>query len=123
MSRDWLLYLGDLIEGAEKIERFVRGRTFETFLLVELAFDAVLFNLHVIGEATKMLPADVLAELPRSDRSGPARLRDLIAHHYFALDPEIIWEVVTKHVPAMLAKARELEVKAQNETRGAGEAQ
>ena len=31
MSRDWLLYLGDLIESGEKIERFVTGRTFETF--------------------------------------------------------------------------------------------
>ena len=43
MSRDWLLYLGDLIESGEKIERFVSGRTFETFLAEEAIFDAVLF--------------------------------------------------------------------------------
>ncbi len=40
MSRDWPLYLGDLIESGEKIERFVTGRTFETFLSDEAIFDA-----------------------------------------------------------------------------------
>ena len=117
MSRDWLLYLGDLIESGEKIERFVHGRTFETFLSDEAIFDAVLFNLQVIGEATKKLPAEARSALSEAGGSAPARLRDLIAHHYFALDAEIIWEVATTHVPRMLAQARELMKKAQNDNR------
>jgi len=117
VSRDWLLYLGDLIESGEKIERFVRGRTFETFLSDEAIFDAVLFNLQVIGEATKKLPAEARSVLSEAGGSAPARLRDLIAHHYFALDAEIIWEVVTLHVPRMLAQARELLKKTQNDNR------
>ncbi|MBL8254524.1 MAG: DUF86 domain-containing protein [Candidatus Competibacter sp.] len=117
MSRDWLLYLGDLIESGEKIERFVSGRTFETFLADEAIFDAVLFNLQVIGEATKKLPAEARSALSEAGGSAPARLRDLIAHHYFALDAEIIWEVATTHVPRMLAQARELLKKTQNDNR------
>ncbi len=117
MSRDWLLYLGDLIESGEKIERFVSGRTFETFLAEEAIFDAVLFNLQVIGEATKKLPAEARSALSEAGGAGPARLRDLIAHHYFALDAEIIWEVATTHVPRMLAQARELLKKTQNDNR------
>ncbi len=117
MSRDWLLYLGDLIESGEKIERFVSGRTFETFLAEEAIFDAVLFNLQVIGEATKKMPVEARSTLSEAGGSAPARLRDLIAHHYFALDAEIIWEVATTHVPRMLAQARELLKKAQNDNR------
>ncbi len=117
MSRDWLLYLGDLIESGEKIERFVSGRTFQTFLADEAIFDAVLFNLQVIGEATKKLPAEARSALSEAGGAGPARLRDLIAHHYFALDAEIIWEVATTHVPRMLAQARELLKKTQNDNR------
>jgi uncharacterized protein with HEPN domain len=117
VSRDWLLYLGDLIESGEKIERFVSGRTFETFLFDEAIFDAVLFNLQVIGEATKKLPAEARSALSEAGGAGPARLRDLIAHHYFALDAEIIWEVATTHVPRMLAQARELMKKTQNDNR------
>jgi uncharacterized protein with HEPN domain len=71
----------------------------------EAAFDAGLFNLQVIGEAIKKLPTDARAMLPQADRRGPARLRDLIAHHYFALDADIIWEVANQHVPALLNHA------------------
>ena len=117
MSRDWLLSLGDLIESGEKIERFVSGRTFQTFLADEAIFDAVLFNLQVIGEATKKLPAEARSALSEAGGSAPARLRDLIAHHYFALDAEIIWEVAATHVPRMLAQARELLKKTQNDNR------
>ena len=81
------------------------GHTIEQFVADEDAFDAVLFNLQVIGEAVKKLPPNVRALLPEADRSGPARLCDLIAHHYFALDPDIIWEVANRHVPALLNHA------------------
>ncbi len=105
MSRSWLLYLDDLIASAERIGRLTVGRSIEQFVADEAAFDAVLFNLQVIGEAIKKLPADALASFPDADRRGPARLRDLIAHHYFALDPDIIWEVANRHVPALLNHA------------------
>jgi uncharacterized protein with HEPN domain len=103
-----LLYLDDLIESAEKIERFVAGRTFAAFSSEEAILDAVLFNLQVIGEAVKHLPEEARSAMPETSDSGPARLRDLIVHHYFALDVEIIWEVATTHVPRMLVQARRL---------------
>lgn len=31
MSRDWVLYLDDLIDSAEKVQRFLRGRSYEEF--------------------------------------------------------------------------------------------
>lgn len=115
MSRSWLLYLDDPIASGEKIGRLVGGRTFTTFCADEAVFDAVLFNLQVIGEAAKKLPDDVRAAMPEAGGAGPARLRDLIAHHYFSLDAEIIWEVATSHVPRLLAQAISL----RNRTEGA----
>ena len=53
MSRDWLLYLDDLIASAQKIGRMTAGLTQTEFVHDEAAFDAVLFNLQVIGEAIK----------------------------------------------------------------------
>ncbi len=110
MSRDWLLYLDDMIASAEKIGRFVAGKTCASFVADEMSFDAVLFNLQIIGEAYKNIPQDVW---PEATSAGPARLRDLIAHHYFALDAEIIWEVATVHVPALLIMAQELLAKSE----------
>ena len=79
MSRDWLLYLDDLIDSAEKVQRFLKGRRFEGFASDEMLFE-----------------------------SGPARLRHPIAHNYFAVDPQIVWEAATQHVPRMLTHAKQL---------------
>jgi uncharacterized protein with HEPN domain len=108
VSRDWLLYLDDLIASAERIERYVAERDATEATGAEALFDAVLFNLQVIGEAVKRLPADALAQLPEAADARPARLRDLIAHRYFALDPEIIWDAASTHVPKLLLQARAL---------------
>ncbi|MFM9970795.1 MAG: DUF86 domain-containing protein [Burkholderiales bacterium] len=108
MLRDWLLYLDDLIESAEKIMKFVRGCTFESFSIDEMLFDAVLFNLEVIGEAVKKFPEEAKAAVPDANWVGPARMRDLIAHHYFTVDRQIVWEAATRHVPKLLADARQL---------------
>ncbi len=35
-------------------------------------------------------------------------LDDLIAHHYFAIESSIIFEVITRHVPALLTHAEAL---------------
>ena len=109
MSRSWLLFLDDLIGSAEKIARIVAGRDAQALRADEAAFDAVLFNLQVIGEAIKRLPDEQSAALSPRHQAGPARLRDLIAHHYFAVDPDIIWDVAVHHVPALLAEARALQ--------------
>ena len=106
MSRSWLLYLDDLIASAEKIERMTAGRNFDQFVAEEAIFDAVLFNLQVIGEAVKKLPDEAGVLFTEVHRSAPARLRDLIAHHYFALDPDIVWEVARRHVPVLLGEAK-----------------
>jgi uncharacterized protein with HEPN domain len=56
----------------------------------QIAFDALLYRLLVIGEAVKALPADLLDQEPNVPWSEVARLRDLLAHHYYRVDPQII---------------------------------
>jgi uncharacterized protein with HEPN domain len=108
MSRDWLLFLDDLIASAQKIGRLTYGLNAEQLAGNEAAFDAVLFNLQVIGEAVKAFPPEALKGLSAEHRSAPARLRDLIAHHYFSLDSDIIWDVAVHHVPSLLVEALNL---------------
>lgn len=108
MLRSWLLYLDDLIASARKIVRLTTSLDAAAFAADETAYDAALFNLLVIGEAVKRLPEEAVAQLSEVHRVGLARLRDLVAHHYFAIEHEIIWEVATRHVPALLAEAEAL---------------
>ena len=56
MSRDPALYLEDTQKSCEKIIRFSEGLDVDTLNSDAMRFDAILFNLHVIGEAVKNLP-------------------------------------------------------------------
>lgn len=65
MSRDWRLYVKDILQCCEKICRFTAGMTTEQFLVDDRTYDAVLRNLEIIGEAAKRLPPDVRARIPQ----------------------------------------------------------
>ncbi|MDO8704773.1 MAG: DUF86 domain-containing protein [Sulfuricaulis sp.] len=108
MSRDWLLYLDDIAQGAGKILRYISDLSFEEFCANDVIFDAVLFNLQVIGEAAKKLPDAVKVAVPGIEWSDAAKFRDIIAHHYFALDAQIVWDVARNRVPEIRDAAQAL---------------
>jgi uncharacterized protein with HEPN domain len=121
VSRDWLLFLDDLIEAANKVAGFVEKRDFAAFHSDEGIFDAVLMNLLIVGESVKQLPPEAIAAMPDVDWSGAAGLRDIIAHHYFAIDPELVWDIARNHVPPTRVAAMALRAKldSQKEYNGA----
>ena len=106
MSRDWKLYLADIVDAADKIFRFTQALSYDEFCQTESVFDAVLFNLQIIGEAVKQLPAHATAMMPEIAWTDAARFRDLVAHHYFSIDPEIVWNIVKQRIPDLRATAR-----------------
>jgi uncharacterized protein with HEPN domain len=66
----------------------------------------VLRNLEVIGETAKRLPEDIRRGVPTIEWRKIAGLRDIIAHGYFGVDHDILWNVVAEKVPELL---REME--------------
>ncbi|MEA3278133.1 MAG: DUF86 domain-containing protein [Pseudomonadota bacterium] len=100
--------MDDIIEHGERIGRLLKGHTFESFCADESDFQAVLFSLLIIGEATKNLPDDVRIAYPAVNWTGAAGLRDIIVHRYFGLDSEIIWDAATVHVPRLLDAGQRL---------------
>ena len=57
-----------------------------------MRIDGVHHNLYVIGEAVKKLPRELREENPDIPWSEIAGMRDVIAHAYFALDLDILWQ-------------------------------
>lgn len=97
-----------MIVSGEKIGRYVGGRTRAAFEADEQAFDAVLKNLEVIGEASKRIPMDLKDAHPEILWRDIAGLRDIIVHEYFGLDRDIVWDVVDQRVPLLLEQLRRL---------------
>ena len=60
-------------------------------------------NLEVIGEAARQLPDDIRRALPAHPWPDIIGMRHILAHGYFAVDPDIVWSVVTTRIPALEA--------------------
>lgn len=86
MSRSWELFLRDMLEAARRVTGYTAGRERDGFIADEMAYDATVRNLEVLGEAAKKIPEAVCQRYPEVDWRGIAGLRDVVAHAYFALD-------------------------------------
>ncbi len=115
MSRDWSLYLEDIRDACDLIATFTKGLGPDEFRATPLVFHAVVRNLEIIGEAAKRLPEEARTRMPEIDWSGAAKFRDVIAHQYFGIDPDIVWDVVRTRIAPMRAAA-ERELKARDVT-------
>ena len=108
MSRDYRLYLDDIIECCEKILDFTAGMTLEDFSNDVRTVDAVVRNIEIIGEAVKNVPVEWLETKPEIDWKKIARLRDLIVHRYFRVELEVIWTIVQDRLPELQESVRSL---------------
>jgi uncharacterized protein with HEPN domain len=94
MSRNLILYLDDILSSIEKIERYTANMNLDSFIADERTVDAVSLNLQIIGEAVKKMPSELRDRYPQIEWRKIAGLRDAIAHAYFSIDDEIIWDIV-----------------------------
>lgn len=107
-STDVLDYLEDMILAAEKIERFTEGMDRDAFVKDEKTVDAVLRNLEVIGEASKLIPQERRESHPNVPWSAMAGMRDKLIHGYATVDLDIVWTTVVEDLPELRAKLNEL---------------
>ena len=108
MSRDYRVHLDDILGAIRKIGLYTAGLTCNDFESNEQVFDAVIRNLEIIGEAVKNVPDDVRSRQPDVEWKKIAGLRDILIHHYFGIDAEMIWDIVQNKIPDLEQRVREL---------------
>ena len=101
MLRDEIMYLQDISQSCEKILRFTAGLTQSELIQDEKAYDAVVRNLEIVGEAAKHISEDLRKQLPDIEWRKIAGMRDMLAHAYFGIDNDILWDVVQNKVPKL----------------------
>lgn len=58
---------------------------------------------EIVGEAAKQVTVQTRQEHPTVPWSAAARMRDRLVHHYFDIDLDVLWSMVTTDLPALLA--------------------
>ena len=105
MSRTDTERLRDILECVEGIDRAeATARRYPNDLdLAQVALDAVQRHVFTVGEAVKALSVDLRERHPDVPWSDIARMRDLIGHHYYKLDPQIVRATIREPVERLRA--------------------
>ena len=102
------LYLNDIVEAAESIQRFLAGVEREIFLQNDLLRSAVLQKLTIIGEAVARLPMEFRDRHPEMEWDDIIGFRNIALHAYFAVEWPIVWVAATQEAPDLKRKVADI---------------
>jgi uncharacterized protein with HEPN domain len=88
-----------MLNAARAVRNFIRGMDRETFLEDEKTRSAVTYQLLILGEAAKAIPAEIKSQASNLDWKGMATMRDRLIHAYFNADYGLVWDTVEKEIP------------------------
>ena len=99
MKRNIKLYLQDIWESTLAIEEYIQNLAEDEFYANRQVQDAVIRRLEIIGEAVKNVDDNFRNKYPQIPWKKIAGMRDIIAHEYFGVKLERVWDVVRKDLP------------------------
>ena len=104
-------YLEHILQAIGRINRYIDDMDEASFLQNEMAQDAVIRNLEIIGEASH----NIEVKFPEFSESHPElplafayQMRNAVAHGYFKVDLEIVWKTIERDLPQLEMKVSEL---------------
>ena len=107
-ERDELVFLEDICECIEKIEKYVRGLSEKEFEDSSEKQDAVIRRIEIIGEAVKNLSKQTREKYPSIPWREIAGMRDIAIHQYFGVSVALVWRVANVDIPALKGKMQEI---------------
>lgn len=91
-----------IIDCCSKIQKFTADIwDADIFFADEKTFDAVLMNFVIIGEAVTRLPEDLKTQEPQIPWTRIKGFRNIVAHDYFGVDAEEIWQITKDNLPEL----------------------
>ncbi len=99
MSRDPLLYVADILSACDAVLRYTDGIAYDSFATNDEKCAAVERQIFVIGEAAARLPDEWKEKCPDVPWRKVVGLRNLLAHGYWVIDREELWDVARNKVP------------------------
>ena len=114
MSRDkqrLIDYLDHILQAIERIDRYTGDLDEIAFLQNEMAQDAVIRNLEVIGEASHNIEIhfpEFAVSHPELPLAFAYQMRNAVAHGYFKVDMEVVWKTLENDLPQLEALVGQL---------------
>lgn len=91
-------FLRDIVIARRNSNRFAGELDRENFERSELYQSAIQYNLLIIGEAASKISRGLRSRHKNVDWRSLKDFRNVLAHDYFALDTDVIWDSATRSV-------------------------
>ena len=108
MKRNNMLFIEDILDCIDKIDKFVGDMTYEEFALDDKTSSAVVRKLEIIGEAARRVSQqfqDEHQEIPWRSIIG---LRNILIHEYGEVKLDRVWLIASTYVPALVDQLQSL---------------
>ncbi|WP_244564228.1 HepT-like ribonuclease domain-containing protein [Rhizobium sp. RU36D] len=106
-SRPWVR-VEDILENASAVLEYTQGMSHDDYLADRKTVDACERCLSRISEAAVKLGSFAEERLPGHNWIGIRNIGNILRHEYDQLEAPTIWDVITIHLPPLIADARAL---------------
>ena len=101
-------FLRDIVIACRNANKFAGEVGRDGFERSDLYQSAIQYNLLVIGEAASKISRGLRSRYKNVDWRSLKDFRNVLAHDYFALDTDVIWDSATKSVIDISAQVTEI---------------
>lgn len=101
-------YLWDMLDAAGAIQEFTAGVSLDAYLKDRKLQLAVERAIEIIGEAARLVSAELKALHPEIAWRQIVAQRNVLARDYGEIKQDRIWLVATKRIPELVAQLRPL---------------
>ena len=108
MPRGFRLYLEDILTSINKIQNYIDDLSLDDFVKEEMKIDAVVRNLEIIGEASRNVPVEIKEKYQDIEWRKISDFRNILAHEYFGIDYEILWDIVATKLKPLQSKIQRI---------------
>lgn len=98
----------DIERAAKRILRYMQGVDRADLDMNDEKVSAILYQITIIGEATKRLSLELRQQHPEIPWRNIAGMRDVIVHEYDQVDLDVVWDVVQNQLPELLTLIKPL---------------
>lgn len=107
-AREWRFRIEDILLSLEGIASDVEGLNYDEFMSDRKTRNSVARELEIMGEAARHIPPDIEVICPQIPWRLMRDMRNVIAHEYFGVDWQIVWETAVNDLPVLVPLLRYL---------------
>ena len=98
---DDITRLRHMLDATQKVLIFTRNRSREDLDQDDMLALAIVRLIEILGEAAKNISPEIQAQAPQIPWRQITGTRDRLAHAYFDVNLDVIWEIVTIGLPPL----------------------